>query len=169
MKTRKILPIGFLALTLLGSGAMTATAQNKVPAEDIATAQSERSEYRKVKDGHHGKRRGGKRGEMMRTLFSAADGDGDGALTQGEIDSYRAAKLSQADASGDGALSIAEFDTLYREITRTRMVDVFQDFDADGDGQISTQEMDARFGNVVQRMDRDDDGVLTLKERGRRG
>lgn len=118
--------------------------------------------------GHHGVfgMMGG--GEMLRTLFVQIDADGDGAVTQDEIDAFRAARVGEADASGDGALSIEEFDTLYRAFTRSRMVDMFQDFDADGDGVISVEEMDVRFGDVVDRMDRDGDGALTLRDRGHR-
>ena len=117
----------------------------------------------------HGPRGGmfGPRGgsEMMISLFNQVDADGDKTVTQDEIDTFRAAKVGEVDASGDGALSIEEFDTLYREFTRSRMVDMFQDFDADGDGVISPEEMDARFGGVVDRMDRDGDGVLKLQPR----
>jgi Ca2+-binding EF-hand superfamily protein len=98
-------------------------------------------------------------------LFEEIDADGDGAVTQAEIDAFRAAKVAGADTSGDGALSIEEFDTLYREFTRWRMVRAFQELDTDGDGVISQAEMDRRFGRVVEQMDRDGDGALTLQDR----
>ena len=49
------------------------------------------------------------------------------------------------------------------------MVDTFQDFDADDDGVVSAEELDLRFGDIVEWMDCDGDGALTLQDRGRRG
>lgn len=111
--------------------------------------------------GHRGGGFGG--GEMFRTLFDAVDANGDGTVTQDEVEAYRTARLAEVDASGDGALSIEEFDTLYREFTRSRMVDMFQELDADGDGVISAEEMDTRVSRMFERMDRDGDGALTLQ------
>ena len=105
---------------------------------------------------------------MFQQLFTQIDTDQNGSITQAEIDAFRASKIGAADTSGDGALSIDEFDTLYREFTRTRMVRAFQGLDTDGDGVISAAEMDARFSNVVDRMDRDDDGALSLQDGGPR-
>ncbi|SFR10466.1 EF-hand domain-containing protein [Poseidonocella sedimentorum] len=132
--------------------------------------------------GERGERRGpggfGKKGARMggfgpmgvnvAAIFAEIDADGDKSITQADIDAYRADKVASVDASGDGALDIEEFDDLYRSFTRERMVDIFQVFDADGDGSVSSEELDARLGNVVERMDRDDDGALTLQDRAKR-
>ncbi len=171
MKTSKLIPAGFLVAAMAVSGAVVATAQNAPEAGDNADmAKPARAEMREdgKKRGHehhrgHGRRGGG---EMFMNIFAAVDANSDGAVTQEEIDTYRAAKLSEVDASGDGALSIDEFDTLYREFTRSRMVDAFQDLDANGDGVIGAEEMDNRLGKIVERMDRDGDGVLKLQRRG---
>ncbi len=48
------------------------------------------------------------------------------------------------------------------------MVDVFQDLDANGDGTINSGELDARLARIVQRLDRDGDGALTLTDHARR-
>lgn len=170
MKRITMIPTALLVTALIGVGAMTATAQSP-DTQSQAKPMHEKTHYREGKGGKHGKHGGGMFGgrEMFATLFTEVDANGDGAVTQEEIDTYRAGKVAQADTSGDGALSIEEFDTLYREFTRSRMVDRFQELDADGDGVISAAEMDARFGKIVERMDRDDDGALTLQPRGKRG
>lgn len=172
MKPSKLLPAGFLAMVLAGTGALVATAQT---ADDAAPTRAEEAaqpaQFRGGDREHRGGgarfARGGHRGggEMLRTLFDAVDTDGDGTVTQAEIDAYRAARLTEVDASGDGALSIEEFDTLYRAFTRSRMVDAFQELDADGDGVISADEMDSRVSGFVRRLDRDGDGELTLLPR----
>ncbi len=190
MKASRHIATGLVALMLAGSGAAIATAQSQPPAQDQASpdvnvapltppqAPPMKADFRD----HHGPRgdmrghegRWGGRGfegdgpgQMFRSIFVEIDANGDGSVTQDEIDTFRASKVSQADASGDGALSIEEFDTLYREFTRERMVRAFQRLDADGDGVISQQEMDRRFGDVVDRMDRNDDGALSLQDRPR--
>ncbi len=177
MNRFKYLPIGALVLALSGAGIGMAVAQTTGGAPETSSdeAPAERTEVSRDRGDHRG--RGGHRGgkgfgmrgnsEIFRTVFAEVDADGDGSVTQDEVDAYRAAKVGEADASGDGALSIEEFDTLYRQFTRPRMVDAFQDLDADGDGVISPAEMDARFGDIVERMDRDGDGALTV-QRGRR-
>jgi hypothetical protein len=187
MQGSRIIAAGAIAAILLGSAAAVATAQGTpVPggapeAAAPAAPRMERADFRGGREGRgHGREmrghggpdgfgfggRGG--GEMFRMLFEEVDADGNGAVTQEEIDAFRAAKVAGADASGDGALSIEEFDTLYREFTRMRMVRAFQELDTDGDGVISPAEMDRRFGRVVERMDRNGDGALTIEDRGRR-
>ncbi|WP_158448492.1 hypothetical protein [Jannaschia rubra] len=154
--------------------AQTAPADpNRPAAETRAEMRGDRGEMRGDRGdrGHRGGRQAGRHGGsgMFAAVFADIDADGNGSVTQAEIDAYRAMKVGEADASGDGALSIEEFDTLYREFTRSRMVDAFQNLDADGDGVITDGEMDARFGDIVKRVDRDDDGALTPRDRGRRG
>ena len=117
---------------------------------------------------HHDGFGGRHGGELMMGLFDEVDADGDGAVTQAEIDTYRDARVGAVDASGDGALDIDEFDTLYRELTRSRVVDAFQRLDEDGDGAITSEELDVRFGSIVERLDRNDDGALSVEDRGRR-
>lgn len=184
MKLSKILTTTALTLSMLAAGGIAAHAQsdtsgeNKAESKASGQAQEGRSNARGERGSkgmHHGKRgyhghhygkRGG--GEMFGAMFAKIDADGDGMVTQEEIDTYRAEKLTEFDASGDGALSIEEFDELYRELTRKRMVRAFQRLDADGDGVITAEEMDAQFGNIVERMDRDGSGALSLKGRGNR-
>lgn len=123
---------------------------------------------------HHGMmggRRGsgphgfGMHGDMMRHLFELADADKDGKLTQEEIDQALADRFARYDADKDGKLSIEEFDNLFREITRPMMVRAFQRLDPDGDGGISADELGRFTRDLVRRLDRTGDGVLTLEGR----
>ncbi|MFX0543748.1 EF-hand domain-containing protein [Roseovarius sp. S4756] len=184
MKRSTFLTTTACALSLITTGGVTAYAQSDASSTDQPAAaaaqygqgmgknkQDCRGDQAGKWDGKHGKRHGkhgGRHGEMMRTVMGQIDADKDGTVTMEEIDAFRAAKLAEIDASGDGALSIEEFDTLYREMTRSRMVDMFQKLDADGDGVISSEEMDSRVGRMVERMDRNDDGVLSAEDRGRK-
>ena len=165
MKTSHKIQTGVLVAALALAGGVTATAQQSQGHEPAVSEKPIKANFRDRKQRRSG--HGGPRGQMLQDIFKLVDADSDGAVTQAEIDAFRAAKTAQADISGDGALSIEEFDTLYREFTRPRMVDAFQHMDNDGDGLISQDEMDARFGSIVARMDHDEDGVLTLKRRHR--
>jgi hypothetical protein len=171
-----------VAALVASSGAMLAHAQG-APAPDAgaeaAQTMRERVMPAQARGDRDHDRRGGPRGGRGAILgafgpmggqqmFAAVDADGDGAITQGEIDAFLAAQLSEADADADGALALEEFAPIFAERLRPRMVDAFQRLDADGSGEVTAAELDARFGAVVERLDRDGDDALTLQD-GRRG
>ncbi|MBI6630785.1 EF-hand domain-containing protein [Pontibaca salina] len=167
MTNSKILPGTFVAVTALLSGLTVATAQTSptaAPAQVETSADAPEATRADFRKGHG--HRGGH--GMMRHIMKKVDANGDGAVTQEEIDTFRAAIVTEADVSGEGDISLDEFETIYLEMTRERMVDAFQSLDADGDGVVTQAEMDARFGNVVERMDRNDDGKLDRDDRGGR-
>lgn len=177
MTITKFVSASLVALTLAGTGAVIVSAQEQTPRGPQAGPGVDVMPRKAHFRGHHGEGEGwmrghggmmrGPMGENVRMIFEEVDADGNGSVTQVEIDTYRSTKVGEVDASGDGALSIEEFDTLYRELTRSRMVDAFQRLDSDGDGVISVEEMDRRFGGIVDRMDRNDDGALSIEDRGR--
>jgi hypothetical protein len=84
-------------------------------------------------------------------MMSDLDADGDGVVTPEEAQSGLGSLLSDYDADGDGTLSIAEFETLHSALIRETMVDRFQHLDADGDGRITAEEMQAPAAQM-QRM-----------------
>ena len=112
-----------------------------------------------------GGRHGG--GQPMMQMLQRFDTDGDRALAQAEIDAGIAAEIVAADADGDGALDLAEFGTVWDRLTETARVRAFQRLDPNGDASITAAELDERFGDVVARMDRNDDGQLDRADRGR--
>lgn len=191
MKRTDLIPALALVGAITLSGTMVATAQNLPATGDAPQAgvkiqpihgegkggfwrnrhDDDDDDHRRFDRSRFGGREGhGDGAQMMLKLFAQIDADDNGEVTQAEIDAYRSAQISGADASGDGNLSIEEFDTLYRAFTRERMVDAFQRLDDDGDGQITPAELDLRLDGVVERMDRNGDGVLTIQDRrGRRG
>jgi len=84
-------------------------------------------------------------------MMADLDADGDGAVTPEEAQSGLGSLLSDYDADGDGTLSIVEFETLHSALIRATMVDRFQHLDADGDGRITAEEMQAPAAQM-QRM-----------------
>ncbi|HUF88122.1 MAG TPA: EF-hand domain-containing protein [Thermohalobaculum sp.] len=120
---------------------------------------------------HHGShaRHGGKWGHHRRLgrvmdLIEQYDRDGDGKVTQAEIDQGRADRLAEFDRDGDGMLSLQEYEALWLDAMRERMVDRFQSHDDDGDGQVTVEEFSERTGRLVLRRDRNEDGAIGLDD-----
>ncbi len=114
--------------------------------------------------GHHrGHRRHGEK--MLKML----DVDGDGRLTQSEVETARVDALRRFDADGDGKLSLAEYQGLWLEMMRERMVDAFQMLDEDGDALVTGEEFSQPMRDLVLRMDENGDGELTREEMRRHG
>ncbi|WP_233495542.1 EF-hand domain-containing protein [Rhodosalinus halophilus] len=94
---------------------------------------------------------GGMTGSPGMGMMADLDADGDGVVTPEEARTGLGSLLSEYDADGDGTLSIAEFETLHSALIRETMVDRFQHLDADGDGRITAEEMQAPAAQM-QRM-----------------
>ena len=97
--------------------------------------------------------------------FAAADADGDGLLTQAEIDRLAGERLAAHDANGDGTLSLEEFAALWNEVTRPVTVRAFQALDADGDAVVTRAEYERAVAGIVRRLDEDGDGAFSLGDR----
>ena len=98
-------------------------------------------------------------------MFEAVDTDGDGKLTQAEIDKLRNDLHAAHDADGNGNLSLEEFSGLWHETTRPLTVRTFQMLDTDGDAVVTRAEYDRPLAGIVERFDRDGDGGLSMKDR----
>ncbi len=117
--------------------------------------------------GGHGMMRGhGMMGGYGRVM--TFDTDGDGRVTQAEIDKFRGDRLAKFDTDGNGSLTLSEYQKLWLAAMREKMVDRFQDLDADGDAVVTTEEFKRPFANLVRHMDRNGDGVLS-REHGKKG
>lgn len=121
--------------------------------------------------GHGGKKGHGRRTERMLRMIEIYDQDGNGKVTQDEVDQTRADRLAAFDADGDGMLTLEEYEALWLDAMRERMVDRFQSHDDDGDGQVTVEEFSKRTGHLVLRADRNEDGAISLEDmrRGDRG
>lgn len=71
------------------------------------------------------------------------DADDDGTVTPEEANTQLQSMLKQYDADASGTLSIEEYEALHSAMIREMMVDRFQHLDADGDGQITSEEISA--------------------------
>ena len=127
--------------------------------------------YHQMFGGEHGGRHGGHRGGFRHVMkmFDEMDVNQDGSLTQQEIDNSRSERLAAFDSNSDGQLTIEEYEALWIDAMRERMVDRFQDLDADGDSVVTAAEFGEPFSKVVRFMDRNGDGAISVEDRPRRG
>lgn len=124
--------------------------------------------------GHHGHGYGGHGrhhsfGFGSNGILTALDGDGDGRVTQAEVDTVRSDRLAKFDADGNGSLTLAEYEALWLAAMREKMVDRFQDLDADGDALVTLEEFKRPYANMVRNMDRNGDGVLSRPQMKKEG
>ncbi|MEQ9606855.1 MAG: hypothetical protein RLN99_04235, partial [Kiloniellaceae bacterium] len=107
-------------------------------------------------------------GPMFRMLESF-DTNEDGKLSQEEIDQSRGERFGRFDGDADQALTLQEYEQLWLDAMREVMVDRFQDLDADGDAKVTAEEFKRPFAKMVQRRDRNGDGVIDREDFQRQG
>jgi len=119
--------------------------------------------------GHFGKRGGGFGGPSV--MFDLFDADSDGKITREEFDDVRGQLFASADTDGSGSFSLEDFSSIWMTINDQRVVRRFQSLDSNGDLAISAEENGARTANLVERLDRNGDGVVTKSDmkRGKKG
>jgi Ca2+-binding EF-hand superfamily protein len=112
---------------------------------------------------------GGDRGAMFLEMFDEIDTNGDGQLSQEELEAHRLARFTAADTNKDGKLDAAE--VAAAELARftaeqeKRTARIIENRDADGDGTISAEEMgEGPMERHFARIDADNDGSISKAE-----
>ena len=82
----------------------------------------------------------GKHGAL---LLQKLDTNGDGQLSQAEIEAAQTERFAKFDTDGNGQLNLEEFQALWLDRMGDRITARFQALDADGDGTVSLTEMEA--------------------------
>ncbi len=113
--------------------------------------------------GRHGGRHGMR--HRARNFMKRYDADRNGEVTQQEIDTNRNDWHKKFDTDGNGSLTMQEFEALWLEAKRRQMVRSFQHLDEDGNGAVTLEEYTEPMASIVERMDRNGDGVLSRKDR----
>jgi len=172
MKTSTKLAVAFVTLAGLGGAALTAQADSRWHGQGASHPQQQASGGMHHGGMHHGGMSGGGMrhhgGRQMFGMMESFDLDGDGKLSQEEIDRSRGERFSSFDADGNQALTLAEYEKLWLDAMREIMVDRFQELDADGDAQVTAEEFKRPFAKMVRRMDRNEDGLLDDNDRHHR-
>jgi EF hand len=110
----------------------------------------------------------GMMGGIGHEMLQGVDTNGDGALSQDEINAAVNGRFAEFDADKNGSLSLPEFEALWAQITKPMAVRAFQFLDPNGDAALAKTELDNRFGKVVSRFDRNGDGMLSPADHMRR-
>jgi len=170
MKNSKTIPVAVAAVFALTTAGAAFAQAGPGPQQGKRQAESEKIQMANYR--HHGK--GGGKGHMrghrdgggrgLYRLIETFDADGDGAVSQEEIITSRQTRLTEFDANNDGSLDISEYEALWLDAMRERMVDRFQAHDDDGDGMVTIEEFNENFATLVERRDRNDDGVLNADD-----
>lgn len=107
-----------------------------------------------------------KGGHGPKASFEQMDANGDGQLTQAEMDSHRADRFAKMDKDGDGKLTAEEMESRGNEEAKERSAKMIKKFDKNGDGALTQDEMpkprdaDKMFG----KMDADSSGGISKEE-----
>lgn len=109
---------------------------------------------------------GGPGGPGMRMSFEEMDTDGNGEITQAEMEAMKAARFTSADTDGDGALSLEELTAQGMKKVAEHAESMLEKHDANGDGVLSQDELPKprRSGHMFDRIDADGNGSISKEE-----
>jgi len=167
MKTSTKLAVAFVALAGVAGAALSAQADGRLQAGTGGSQPGVQQAYGGG-DGHrgghrfHGRKHHG--GRHFLRMMESFDSDGDGRLSQEEVDNSRGERFTSFDGDGNETLSLEEYEQLWLDAMRERMVRAFQRLDRDGDAQVTDEEFKRPFSRMVRRMDRNDDGAIDRED-----
>lgn len=112
-------------------------------------------------DGH-----GGPGGPGMRMSFEEIDTDGNGEISQAEMEAMKGAHFADTDTNGDGVVSLEELTAQAVKQVAAHAEKMLKMRDANGDGVLSQEELSKphRMGQMFDRFDADENGSISKEE-----
>ncbi len=105
------------------------------------------------------------RSERAEQRFERADTDASGDLTFEEFSAAFQERIGGADANNDGIMTVEEIAEEIQRRRAERMARrIIERFDSDGDGQLTTAEVESRQKKLFALLDGNDDGKLEMGE-----
>lgn len=98
--------------------------------------------------------------------FEELDANGDGQVTQEEMQAQRSQRFTNADTDRDGQLSVEEVQAARQQRTNDRVAKMFEKHDANNDGYLSEDELpkQRRADKMFDRIDADNSGGISEQE-----
>ncbi|WP_170758916.1 EF-hand domain-containing protein [Ruegeria lacuscaerulensis] len=98
--------------------------------------------------------------------FQELDANGDGQVTQEEMESHRTQRFTETDTDGDGKLSVEEVQAAGQKKASERATRMFERYDANNDGFLTEDELPKprRAGKMFDRIDTDGSGTISEQE-----
>ncbi|MAW87114.1 MAG: acid-shock protein [Phyllobacteriaceae bacterium] len=98
-------------------------------------------------------------------MFGRADTDNSGDISLEEFSAAMGGRILGADADGNGELTVGEVaDAIIRMRAERRAQRMIERLDMDGDGKLTTAEIENRQKKIFALMDRNDDGKVDRDE-----
>jgi Ca2+-binding EF-hand superfamily protein len=94
--------------------------------------------------------------------FSRFDEDGDGKVAVSELDARHKEMLAEADKDGDGYVTKDEMKALHESHMAGHKARMFPD--ANNDGKVTRREFEDAARDHFNKLDKDGDGLLTTEE-----
>jgi hypothetical protein len=109
-------------------------------------------------------------GPGMMFSFDDIDADKDGAVTQAEVDAFKAAQFAKIDANSDGKVTAEELVAFHETQEAARKTEMagkmIERMDSDADGALTAEELAAmpQPKTLFEMLDADGDGSVTKAE-----
>ena len=107
----------------------------------------------------------------MSRMVTEMDADHDGKVSRAEIESFLTARATEIDADKDGKITVDEVKAFMQKLRDKHLAERLARMDKDGDGVVTVKEFhDARLWSLA-RLDRNGDGMIDSNDvaRGMRG
>ncbi|MBU2532235.1 MAG: hypothetical protein KKB37_05815 [Alphaproteobacteria bacterium] len=131
--------------------------------------------------GRGGRREGGRHGGGMGRMMDRLDSDNDGKITRAEIEAEVAERFKRMDLTNDGRITDDDLPPMMRGRNilsgdadmwgmqhghrGMRMIRYLQGADANNDGAVTLEEVQARAAKRIGRLDRNNDGTVDETDR----